>query len=506
MMKEEYIKKFWTKLLASSKSVNKIPTEYLQEAFNARIYDWWIWPRKWKLELVNSVVWTNNKGGFILDSKLYQITNSKIYLIENWGQDEKVDLGYDKRTDILTYWSFVIIVADWESLQVFDWTNLTTPTTVPTSNNGIIEYTRWFSFLASSNILYISRPITEANPEYAYDFTWTDSENITFDSEITWLKGTLNWIYIFTKEKVEFIWANSLQSVAWSATFISTPIWNWWEPVNNLSIVASWDKIFYVTKNQQINTINYVSWIETAQIWELSQKPIVWIREYLKNIDIVQENAFWFYNQNDETIQFHLRKENSIYNNVVIVYDLVNTTFSIDTWKNYNYVVKNGLEYYWFSDLNSSIYIDNVWWSDNGSAIPFKIKTQAMNYWNLREKMFWWILTAWAIWPDTNLKYNVFLDRQSVFSEDIEWQASFISDIGEVWWNAIWETPIWWDIWYNKWEIIPFERIWDEWRMYNLGTRAEIEILSNSNIQDFIIDTLWLRLEHSSNMDISNKF
>ena len=34
----------------------------------------------------------------------------------------------------------------------------------------------------------------------------------------------MNGLYVFTKNKVEFLGANSLQNVAGSATFISTPI------------------------------------------------------------------------------------------------------------------------------------------------------------------------------------------------------------------------------------------------------------------------------------------
>ena len=207
------IEKFGTKLMVASKSVNKIPSEYMKLALNARIFDGWIWPRLWKILLTDSTIWTFNKGGFLLDDKLYQITNSNIYEIDkqDWTQTLIDSLWHDVYTDILVYGKdFAIIVAEWEPLKVFDWATVTTPATVPAWDTwSIIEYTRWFSFYAINNILYISRPITDANPEYAYDFTGTGSQNIVFDSNITWLKGTLTWLYVFTEDKVEYIGANA---------------------------------------------------------------------------------------------------------------------------------------------------------------------------------------------------------------------------------------------------------------------------------------------------------
>lgn len=621
-MEDKYIEGFWSKMLVASKGINKIPTEYLAQAFNCRCTWAWIIPRKWKELLTNSTIWTNNKWWFVLNWMLYQITNSNIYRInlEDWTQTLIDSLWYNERTDILTYqfskgsfttmWNEVLsystpsdytlfyakydapnkrlllldsdqklrqqvtfsndntgrplpavevlsswttgylwgwtwfntwssyILLDWQyasilvgswspspqlnvnvwyydsaeiaiiasedrDLSIFDWESITT--TVSESNSWIIEYARGYSFLASANILKISRPITVTNPEYAYDFSWTWSQQITYQTNITWLKATLNWIYIFTKDTVEFLWANSLQNVAWSATFISTPLWVGWEPVNNRAIAASWDQIFYMTKNRQINTVNYIWWTDKTSIWELSSQPVIWIDELLKTIDNNQPTAEAFFNQNDDTIQFHLRTNNYQFNNIALVYDMINKSWAVDTGKKYNYIVKDWPDYYWFSDLNSSIFKDDVWFSDDGVAIPFKIKTQAMNYWSIREKLFWWMLIAWWIWLLSELKIQVYVDKQSVFSDTIEGNRLFISSLWEVWWDSIWEEPVWWEQDYIS-ELQPFEKIADEWRIYEMWTRVEVEISSISQIQDYIIDTLWLRVEYTNFTDIKNKF
>jgi len=507
-MKTLPIEWFWTKMMVASRSINKIPSFFLKIAQNARIFDWWIWPRRWKTILTESIIWTNNKGAFAMNDKLYQITNSKIYEIDldTWVQTDRATLWYDKTTDILVYKDKAIIVSDWEDLEVFNWTWLeTTPTTVPATNSWIIEYTRWFSFLVSDNILYISRPITPANPEYAYDFTWSWSQQITYDNNIVGLEWTMNWLYVTTTKKTEFLWANALQNVAWSATFISTPLWKSWEPVNNHCIVSSWDKIFFITKSLQLQTINYIEWTDSTSIWSLSARPIIWIKELLNDIDVDQPSSFAVYNKKDETIQFHLRRKNMPFNDICLIYDITNDTYSIDTGKNYNYVVEQWEKYYWFSDVNSSIYNDDIGFNDAWVPIRFLIRTQEMNQWTIMEKQYWWMFTAWWIWFLTTLNYNVKVDRKSVFSDIISWDVSLIPDLWEIWGWAIWDDEIWGWVEYSS-TLEPFEKMADQWRIRRNWNRISVEISSNSDIQDFIIDILWVMADITWHLDINNKF
>jgi len=575
-MKDINIAKFGQKLMVSSQSINKIPEEYLKLAQNARIYDWWIWPAKWKQLVVSSTLWTNNKGAFFLNWVMYQITNSNIYSVIAGVQTSIVSLWYDVRTDILVYWKdFAIIVAEWEKLKVFDgtdiffiqminyinevwainiWDTIVWGTswaswevlsndgiedilyikvtndiafvliedlevltvkkaevwsilneTPNLDNSWIIEYTRWFSFITKDNILYISRPITAANPEYAYDFTWTWSENITFDSNITGLQATMSWIYIFTEDTVEYIGANSLQNVAWSATFISTPLWSGWEPVNNTCITSSWDKIFYITKNQEVRTINYIPWTSDPTIWELSAQPVIWIKELLNDIAIIQPTAFAFENSNDNTIHFHIRTKKAWFNDITLVYDMINTTWAIDKGRNYNYIINTANEYYGFSDINSSIYQDDIWTSMAWSPIPFRIITQELNQWTILQKRYWWLFTAWAIWAITSLTYIARIDWWWVFEEVISWTTAWIEWLWEIWGATIWWEPLWGDLLLDI-PRQPFDRIADEGRIYQDGKRIQIEIRSASLIQDFIIDILWIRAEKTIHSDISDKF
>lgn len=273
-----------------------------------------------------------------MNNKLYQIANSKIYEInETTGvQTDIATLGYDETTDILVYGNTIAVISsEGKDLKLFNGTAVSTittdPASFPTANSGIVEYCRGFGFCAGLNILYISRPITPANPEYAYDFTGSGSQQITYDENIVALKATLGGLFVITEKKVEFLGANALQNVAGSAAFISTPIGMGGNPVTNLSVVASGDKIFYLTKNLEIQTVNYISGVENAQIGNLSARPIISVKELLKNLDTEQSSAFGVFNENDNTIQIHCRTIGSPFNDTCIVYDLPNDTWNVDT-------------------------------------------------------------------------------------------------------------------------------------------------------------------------------
>lgn len=195
----------------------------------------------------------------------------------------------------------------------------------------------------------------------------------------------------------EFIGANALQNVAGSATFISTPVGEASCPISNNSVVAASDKVFWLSKNLQIMTLNVIPGVANAQIGELSARPIVSVKELLNTLDTEQPYGYGFFNENDKTVQFHVRTSGSPFNDAAIVYDLVNDTWSYDTGKRYNCVVKAEDKYYGFSDVNSSIYEDDVGFSDAGIPIDFRIVTQNLNQGTPYSKRYGGFYTMGAI-------------------------------------------------------------------------------------------------------------
>ena len=622
-MADRPIEKFWEKLMVASRSINKIPEHYLKLAMNARIFDGWIGPRRWKILHTNSSLWTVNQGGFLLNGVLYQVANSRIYRIDDNGtQTEVVNLWFDQRIDVLVYqfprgdftvgqtlshnytvpdgtagkrftnigndnvllsyfdeweyknfdqfqwsgtttgrpipaikilttgtswaitpwdgggtvvsdgilierWQYVenasvwttgsvnvefgyfeaqeqaILVSDNNTINVFDGQSIVD--TQQFDNDGIIEFTRGFSFLGQGNILRISAPVTIDNPENAYNFSGASASNIVYESNILGLHGTMNGLYVWNRDKVEFLGSNALQSVSGSATFISTPLWECGELINNQCVASIGDRIFFVTRDLQIQTINYIGGTDSPVVGELSERPIIGIKELLNDIDEEQPYAFAFQNKKDKTVQFHLRRIGSRFNDIVIVYDFINDTWDVDTWKDYNWVVEDGNRYYGFSDINTSVYIDDEWRSDAWSPIPFFLRTQDMNLGTLMQKRYTWFYTAWAIGPLSRLDYSINIDWGNVFRDSIQWEMSRVQWAWEIGFDEIWITEIGGSLTY-EWDRFLFDRTADQGRIFMDGTRIQFEISSMSDIQDYLIDMLGYTYERTPNIDISNKF
>lgn len=609
-MKNIEIKNFWTKLMVASKSVNKIPYEYLKYAQNLRIYDGGIWPRLWFKNIYQTNDWTN-QGGFSLNGFLYQIEGGKVWKLNVTAgtREEIADVGYDARADVLVYentrgtfqvegtqtinwdssdngivnywhnqnnekiigtpftstsqinydellttdvtsfalpaikllqtgtttfirsgsdvvelddgfilteWQYVlwqwddeswtfdieigryittqvaIIASDEKNLKIFDWETIST---ITIENSWIIEYTAGRSWLASANVLKASRPITLLNPEYAYDFTGTGSYQIIYDSTIWGIKATLSWLYVFTQRKVEYI-ANG-NTTSW----FSIPLWEGWNPINNLCIVSAGEKIFYITKKLEIETVNYVSGINDAQVGKLSSQKLVNIREYLQNIDTNQPTAFAFNNKNENTVQFFLREIWADFNNICIVYDLVNDTWNIDKGRYFSYVAENDNIYYGYSDISGTVYQDYIGFTDNWTPITTKGVTQAMGWNTPNQKLFWGFNIAGGISNLSTLDFMADIDEQEVFRDTLQLETSLSGWLGS---KPIWEVEIWGESVQD--ERKPFVKQADEGRIWLYGDRIQMSFGSDNNIQDWLLDTLWIRFETVNNINIDNKF
>ena len=481
-------------------------------------------PDTWNYDFVDSVSWTWMTNNALIPSikVIAAWTDWLLTVWAGWGTQVWDDVilwigdfvsnnptGNASNNIRIEFGSFqsqeqAIIVSDNNTLKVFDGTS-TFVNEQDIENNGIIEFTRGFSFLAQGNIMRISSPVTIDNPENAYDFTSANSQTISYDEDILGLHETMNGLYVFSETKVEFLGSNSLQNVSGSATFISTPLGTSWSLINNQCVASIGDKIFYVTKDLQIQSINYIGGTDSPVVWELSAKPVIGIKELLNTIDTEQPYAFAHYNKKEKTVQFHLRRINSKFNDVIIVYDFINDTWDIDTNKNYNWVLEDGNTYYWFSDVNTSIYRDDEWFSDAWIAIPFLIRTQAMNRGTLMQKRFTWFYTAWAVWPITNIEYSVSIDWQRVFRDSVEWNESNIIWLWEIADAEIGLDEVAWPLTY-EWQRQVFDRTADQGRIRLDGVRIQFDIFSWSQIQDFIIDMLGYMFEPTRNIDINSKF
>jgi len=240
---------------------------------------------------------------------------------------------------MLTYGKYTLIFTGIWYPRVYDGSTLTqtTSSNCPNVNPIISEKFQWFTFISgntdnTNNTLYISRPITPTNPQYAYDWVGTPwSTQITYDSKILWLVSSMNRLVVFTETRIEYIGKDSLETIWGTPTLVSTPIGNGWQLASWASVMAGGDVVMYLTKNNTINTLFYAQGTVEPVIWDLTDDVSFTITEYLKLLDADQSNSFGYYDDTRKEFNWLLKEIQSLYNDTVLVYDIWNSTRTTDT-------------------------------------------------------------------------------------------------------------------------------------------------------------------------------
>ena len=514
---EVSIDKRGTKLLLDWISRNKTPTEFLSISENARIKDQTITKRKGTKTVLENNTWTNNRG-IIFNKELFVAADGKFQQVDLTAGTltSKWSIGVDTPVNFVNYWKYVLIFTGSGKPYYYDWTTLTqTTTTSPDVDPIIADRFTWFTFMSwnnteKENVLYISRPVTEDHQERCYDWVWDNSEQITFDSKILGLKATLNQLFIFTENRVEYVGKDSLQTIGWSATLISTPIGDWWQLASYRSVIAAWDKVFYLTKNNTINTLNYAPWTIEPAIWVLTDEPVFKITKYLDNLDEDQSESFGWFDEKNKTVHWSLKKKDSLYNDTILVYDIENSTRTTDTKKYFSDVTNNWSLIYAGSAINNNIIQDNIWLNDDDSPIEFKIKDTDMSLWTIREKLFSGWITSWWLNRLTNLAITTYIDDEAQAYSLIDWDEYYEDTVSDIDWmigdKEIWGAAIWGIKGAESEDYTYFDKVVDHWNLYTRGKRISREITENSLWSDFFLDTYVILAAVTGNINLSDKF
>ncbi len=513
------IKQYWKKMLYSSTGRNNIPAWYLSISKNARIKDGTITKRRWYKTIIEAILtgfnqWItfNNQLLFCAENKLYKanLTNFTYTLV---GSLDAANIY-----NFINYWKILIILTWVGKPYYYDWTTLTkTTTTAPDVNPIIWETFTWFTFIVGNtadtqNILYISRPITVEEPERAYDWVWTNAEKKPFDSKILWLSSTMNQLFIFTEKKIEYIWKDSLQTIGWIPTLITTPVWDGWELANYRCAIAAGDKILYLTKTNSINTLNFVPWTVDPWIWTLTDQPVFKITRYLENLDENQNWAFGYFDDSTKTAHWFLKTKNSLYNDTILVFDLQNNTWTTDTNKYFNDVVAVDWKIYAWDALSCNIIQDWIWLNDNKRAIEFEIQDTDISLGTIKEKMFQWRETSGWLNKLTNLEFITLIDDKESSLNYIRWIDYYTKVLSEplpweIWWTTVWWTSIGWlqgD--FDDSGLIQFDKTLDHSYIYKRWKRIKRKISENSYWSDFYLDLYTIFADVTGNIELNDKF
>lgn len=363
----------------------------------------------------------------------------------------------------IDWWTYTTWVAITWSNQLINWTisqvtvkfnattwhtagNIWSLTQLSDSNPRFWEEFLNFTWVAwwddFRNVLYQSRPITSTNQEYSYDWSWSGANQIIMKSDIQWLASTISRLIIFTDKSIEYIDRSSYITIWWVLNFYPNPIAQWVKLANNRCCPSAWEKVFFLTADKKIKTIDYIQWIDDLKVWDLSDDEKVWIPNFMNNLNDDLSKSVWFYDQKNKLIKFFVRSKNSLTNDLCIIWDLVNKTFLVDDNKFYSILANHDNKVYAWSCLNSIVYQDEIWEDDDGWDISwYRYSAILQNGRPWKNKMYNWFSTSGTINSQTKINKDIILDWFIIDSSSIElsWMVT--------WWTASSQTAwvmTWW--------------------------------------------------------------
>lgn len=354
-----------------------MPYAYSTDLRNVRIVNQVTTKRKGYKTIVDDIVGTTVKGMASNNSALYVVVDSKLKSADiTAGNYTNIGtLPNDNDVGMITFGKYTIILTGAQPY-VYDGTTLSAVTSYVASSNPSFgtEFLN-FTWVAGTgtlaNVLYQSRPISATNPEYSYDWNGSGAGQMIMKSNILGLVATLSKFVIFTEKSIEWIDRSSYTTIGGVLNFYPNPMAQGEKLANSRCAVGAGDKIFFLTADKKIKTIDYVQGISDIRVGELSDDEQVGIPNFMNNLNDDLSDSVGFYDQKNKLIKFFVRSKNSLTNDLCIIWDLVNKTFLVDDNKFYGILVNHNNKVYAGSCLNSVVYEDETGSDDDGGEIAW---------------------------------------------------------------------------------------------------------------------------------------
>lgn len=420
------IEGIFAKWLIDSKGSHRFSSAFSPYLRNIRIENESLTVRPWFYEVFQSSDTGKVQGIASAGGTLYAIYSQDLYSVDLTAEtDTKVStstLTSDSKVDTLVHGKYLIILTG-DSLPKVRDTAGSTRTALTNTNIETWSNPRfWTVFLdftvvawggAKKNLLYFSRGITKANPEYAYDWAGTWYEVLELNWDIQAMAATLDRLFIFTDKTIEYFDASTVSSVSDVTTSFTKPLSNYNVPVWPDAVVVAQDRILFFTKDCNVKELLRWDGISDVEITNLSNRKNQSIQDFIKSLDDDQSECYGFYNQEEELVMWHLRKAWSLHNNITLIYDLTNETFLVDDSKYFRCLTYHDNKIYAGSDLNSLIYREWDAYDDDGFAIDRERRTTEMHLWNpYLIKYFREVGLSWEHNALSNIKIEVLVDGQ----------------------------------------------------------------------------------------------
>ena len=544
----------FTKGMIDAKGRNKIPAYFAGYVRNARIRNGSITNRFWPRTFWN--LWdTPIRQLHRNDGELLAIAWGILYKLVPWPVAVRGTVGTaTQQYTMISQGKYTLILNGTDAPRVYSrstglfnsavtgaWPN-SWPNTLPYGNSWdpwlqnpeplIGASITGFTFIAgnqSSNnhILYISKPVLPETPENAYNRsltatggTWgslSDQEaydvgrNRHMTSEILAMTSNLDNVYIFCRESIEMISRNNVETFGSYYNLATIPIGDGDQIAWVHASCVAGQKVFFFTKSLHVKTIWYAEWKAYPLIGDLSDRQGQEIREFMRqNLDDDQSKSFAFFNKEQNTIEFHLRSnESNGKNDITLIYDLVHDTFVVDNNKEYSCATRwgnNGLRMYAGDYTTGQVYLDYIdkfdeisWWFQEPT--PFEYNTPNIALWNPAiEKQFRWFTLCWAMNANTTLEITCYIDGREEFTKTITRNDIYPTEIQAI--------TIGWDEDFNAGtnKFHPFEYVADQGMLRKKGKRIRIKIKAERSWQEFYLDSLAIDAVATGWYELNDKF
>lgn len=515
------LKQKFSKGFAKNIGIQNIPVQYASYIRNLRIRDLGIAPRLGVYTVYDGASWGTTYGLHWDDKngRLFRHYEDKWEEI-NPDTGELTDRGWavalpKVETFIFQHGIYIIICTGTTAPYVF---NTTTNTlALSTAIDAGVYPTYWeifngYTFLAAWNKLYSSRPVTAAHPEYAIEWATsnTDCRQIIFDVDITWLRSTMEKLWICTNKNWEYIDANTITTVGSTINLFSQKFAQDQRIVAADSVVSVGTKLFYWTKWNKIRAIGYTQWVAQLQIADVSDVPAVGI-DWFMQYDLASDQSWCkgIFDDERNLIKWHVKSKYSLVNDLVVIYDVINNAFLCDDNKLFSKVTKIGKRIFAAAGTKvNRLYEDERWVTDYGREIVCVYETPDMKQWQANLKKFYrWSELGGRINGWVKIEAESFVDgRQAMKKMTVEaggtWQYS---EVGIAW------TPIAWEALAGtmEWQL---DSVVDRWKVI---TQSQVRLKWKSNRRrftfsgkrmDFVIDYMALFILPTKKYRASDKF
>ena len=381
-------------------------------------------------------------------------THKLVTLTEGWtltAISTATNITSDAKMNFTNIWDVIYCMNYTDDFWMLSWTTYSLPTTWLTNPkfgfsvmfNGSHFASGWST---NPNVVYKSVGWDWTTPAKLHDFTSTWSDKMTFWESIVWLTTTNQALFYFTKNTIAVTATSDITQTAWTYSYATRQLQTVEGAFNHECIVSVGNNVFYLNSAIQINQIatgQNINWFEVSP---LSQRPLKGIQKLMDSLDRDQSWAYGEYVAWPSLVKRHFKSVWSTFPDVVVVYDTIKDKFLVDSNKYMNDWVDFHQKHYSVSAVESKIFIDEYWQSDEDSIIPFEYRTKEYYIWDpTMKKLLRETRTLLDINELAHLTQTIWIDWVQKDSKTIG-IANYNPAV--VWWigiNAVWEDIIWQD-------------------------------------------------------------